>query len=374
MKIKINFNIIDKKNSLKSLKKEIKNLGFKKPLIICDKVFIRNSYINSSIKGLKKRYLEFSHEPTYQDLNKEIKEIKKVKNLDCIVGLGGGSTIDFSKGIALLYNNKGSSKNFMGFPENVKKPLPVIAVPTTTSTGSEVVFNAVFTDIKDKIKLGINSEKNYPILSILDTRLIKMAPRNIILQSAIASLLRSIEAYTSVDGNEITRLLALNSFEIFAEAFKSKIWNDNFYKSLQWGCVFSILSLSNSSGGPCGVINYYLSVNYNISQPLAYSLTASEFIKRNIEKGYLGYSDLIKKKKLKRQKIIHTKQFMILLIKILNKNKNSIKKAKSILKLDNDFNDKIYNLFKKNNFIFLKKNPLNLSKNDLKKIISEIKK
>lgn len=374
MKIKINFNIIDKKNSLKSLKKEIKNLGFKKPLIICDKVFIRNSYINSSIKGLKKRYLEFSHEPTYQDLNKEIKEIKKVKNLDCIVGLGGGSTIDFSKGIALLYNNKGSSKNFMGFPENVKKPLPVIAVPTTTSTGSEVVFNAVFTDIKDKIKLGINSEKNYPILSILDTRLIKTAPRNIILQSAIASLLRSIEAYTSVDGNEITRLLALNSFEIFAEAFKSKIWNDNFYKSLQWGCVFSILSLSNSSGGPCGVINYYLSVNYNISQPLAYSLTASEFIKRNIEKGYLGYSDLIKKKKLKRQKIIHTKQFMILLIKILNKNKNSIKKAKSILKLDNDFNDKIYNLFKKNNFIFLKKNPLNLSKNDLKKIISEIKK
>ncbi len=374
MKIKINFNIIDKKNSLKSLKKEIKNLGFKKPLIICDKVFIRNSYINSSIKGLKKRYLEFSHEPTYQDLNKEIKEIKKVKNLDCIVGLGGGSTIDFSKGIALLYNNKGSSKNFMGFPENVKKPLPVIAVPTTTSTGSEVVFNAVFTDIKDKIKLGINSEKNYPILSILDTRLIKTAPRNIILQSAIASLLRSIEAYTSVDGNDITRLLALNSFEIFAEAFKSKIWNDNFYKSLQWGCVFSILSLSNSSGGPCGVINYYLSVNYNISQPLAYSLTASEFIKRNIEKGYLGYSDLIKKKKLKRQKIIHTKQFMILLIKILNKNKNSIKKAKSILKLDNDFNDKIYNLFKKNNFIFLKKNPLNLSKNDLKKIISEIKK
>ena len=184
----------------------------------------------------------------------------------------------------------------MGFPENVKKPLPVIAVPTTTSTGSEVVFNAVFTDIKDKIKLGINSEKNYPILSILDTRLIKTAPRNIILQSAIASLLRSIEAYTSVDGNEITRLLALNSFEIFAEAFKSKIWNDNFYKSLQWGCVFSILSLSNSSGGPCGIINYYLSVNYNISQPLAYSLTAFEFIKRNIEKGYLGYSDLIKKK------------------------------------------------------------------------------
>jgi alcohol dehydrogenase len=374
MKLTINTNIIDKKNSLKSIKKEIKNLGFKHPLIICDKVLNKNKYIKNSTKNIKKRYIEFSSEPSYEKLNNEIKKIKKLKNLDCIIGIGGGSALDFSKGIALLYKNKGPALKFMGFPKNINKPLPVIAIPTTTSTGSEVIFNAVFTDIKNKRKLGINSEKNYPILSILDVRLIKSAPKKIIYQSAISSLLRSIETFTSVDGSNVTKLLSINSYQILMEAFKSKRWNDNFYNKLQWGCVFSMWSLSNSSGGPCGAINYYLSVNYNISQPLAYNFTTIEFIKKNIEKGYLGYSDLISKKNTKRQKVIQTKKFIKSLEKILNRNSATIKKAKSILKSDHNFDYKIYNIFKDNNFVFLEKNPVKLTKNDLKKIIERIKK
>ena len=374
MKITVHLNIIDKKNSLKSLNKEIKNLGFKNPIIICDKIFIKNRYINNSTKNIKKRYIGFSSEPSYEELDKEIKNIKKIKNLDCIIGIGGGSTIDFSKGIALLYKNKGSAAKFMGFPKNIKNPLPVIAIPTTTSSGSEVVFNAVFTHIKNKKKLGINSEKNYPVLSILDVNLIKSAPKKIIYQSAISSLFRSIESFTSVDSNEITKILSLNSFKILINALKSKHRNYNFYNSLQWGCILSILSLSNSSGGPCGAINYFLSVNYNVSQPLAYNFTSIEFIKKNIEKGYLGYSELLGKTNKQNKKILQTKKFLFVLKQILKKNIISIKNAKAILKLDNNFEDKIYNIFKDNNFKLLEKNPLRLTKKDLKVIIKRIKK
>ena len=373
MKIALHFNIIDKKNSLKSLSKEIKNLGFKNPLIICDKIFIKNKYIKNSTKNIRKTFIEFSSEPSYEKLDKEMKNIKKIKNLDCIIGIGGGSTIDFSKGIALLYKNKGSALKFMGFPKNIKNPLPVIAIPTTTSTGSEVVFNAVFTHIKNKKKLGINSEKNYPILSILDVNLIRSAPKKIIYQSAISSLLRSIETFTSVDANYITKMLSLNSFQILTKALKSKHHNYDFYNNLQWGCILSILSLSNSSGGPCGVINYFLSVNYNISQPLAYNFTSIEFIRKNIEKGYLGYSDLLEKTDKPNQKILQTRKFFFLLKKILKNNFNNVKNAKSTLKLDKNFENRIYNIFKDNNFILLEKNPLRLTKKDLKEIIKRIK-
>ena len=98
MKIALHLNIIDKKNSLKFLKKEIKNLGFKNPLIISDKIFIKNKYIKNSTKNIRKIFIEFSSEPSYEKLDKEMKNIKKIKNLDCIIGIGGGSTIDFSKG------------------------------------------------------------------------------------------------------------------------------------------------------------------------------------------------------------------------------------------------------------------------------------
>ena len=53
-----------------------------------------------------------------------------------------------------------------------------------------------------------------------------------------------------------------------------------FYKNLQWGSIFSMFALSNSSSGPCGVINYYLSVNYKIPQALAYNFTAIEFLNK----------------------------------------------------------------------------------------------
>ena len=145
---------------------------------------------------------------------------------------------------------------------------------------------------KNKKKLGINTELNYPVLSILDSNIIKRAPKKIIYQSSIASLLRSIETYTSVDSNEITKFFSLKSFDMLSNALLSRKKNETFYKKLQWGCIFSMFSLSNSSGGPCGVINYYLSSNYNISQPLAYSLSAIEFFRNNINKGYRGYDEL----------------------------------------------------------------------------------
>ena len=194
----------------------------------------------------------------------------------------------------------------MGFPKDIKKIVPLIAIPTTVSTGSEIVYNAVFTDKHKGIKLGINYNKNYPVASILDPRLISNAPKKII-QSALASLMRSIETFTSPDSDEITRFFSKQAFKMIMEGINTDKNKINF-KKLQWGCVFSMIALSNSSSGPCGVINYYLSVNYNISQPLAYSFSALEFFKHNIKHKYFGYSSIIEGNELK--DISNSKKFL----------------------------------------------------------------
>ena len=283
-------------------------------------------------------FSKLDKEPTYEGLDL-LKKFKKLKNIDCIVSIGGGSCADISKGLALLLKILVQQLNIWVF-QKIKQPLPLIAVPTTVSTGTEVVYNAVFTSEKKKIKLGINSEINYPVLAILDTSLIKKAPKNIILQSAIASLIRSIETFTSVDSSYITKIFAKKSFEfLFNTLIDLKSLNHKSLEKLQWGCIFSMFALSNSSSGPCGVINYYLSVNYNISQALSYNFTGFEFIKKNIEKGYLGYGQLIDKNKKKNDKI---KFFEKDLSKIINMNKQKIKEAKNIIKVDDYFNEKVF--------------------------------
>jgi alcohol dehydrogenase len=367
---KINFNILHGSSSLKELPKILDNYNFKQIILICDKKIMNLNYIKRNTNFIKKKfYLSFNEEPTYQQLDQEIIKIKKIKKIDCIIALGGGSTIDFAKAIAILLRNKGKSLKFMGFPKNLKNVIPVIAVPTTVSTGSEIIYNAVFTDKISNIKLGINYEKNYPILSVLDSKLISSAPKKVIYQSAIASLMRSIETYTSPDSDEITRFFSKRAYSLISSALKNKK-NKNFYRDLQWGCVFSMIALSNSSSGPSGVINYYLSTNYKIAQPFSYSFTALEFIKHNIKNRYYGYCGLIDDNKIKDR--MKAQIFLKDLIKTQKLLSVEIIKTKNKIKKKDDVIEEILNIFQTKKFIPLKKNPIKIKKNQLKNILNKI--
>ena len=368
--LKINLNILYGDNSLKELMNKINDYNFKNPYLICDKNLKNILYISKNINHIKnKKFISFNGEPTYQMLNKEIKVIKKIKNIDCFVAIGGGSTIDFTKGISTLYKNKGDALKFMGFPKNLNNTVPVIAVPTTVSTGSEVIYNAVFTDKISNTKLGINSEKNYPFLSILDPKLISQAPKKIINQSAIASLMRSIETYISPDSDEITKYFSKKSYDLITNAFQKKKYK-NFYKDLQWGCVFSMVALSNSSSGPCGVINYYLSTYHNISQPFSYAFTSLEFIKHNIKLGFYDYGNLIDNNRLSNKKKCLV--FLNKMLKIQNLIKDHITITKFTLVNKKKISDDIFKIFEKKKFIPLTKNPIKINRNDLRTIINKI--
>ena len=80
MRLRLNVNIIEKKNSLNDLFNETKSRGYKNPLIICDKYFIKNKYVIDNIKNFKHiKFIKFNKEPTYEMLDHEIKLIKKNK-------------------------------------------------------------------------------------------------------------------------------------------------------------------------------------------------------------------------------------------------------------------------------------------------------
>ncbi len=367
--LKLKVNIISGNKSLKSLKKSIINLNFKNEFLICDDVLKKNIYIKKNTKTIKnKLFIKFNAEPTYQMLNEYIKKMKNIK-IDCIVAIGGGSTMDFAKGLATLYTNPVNSLKLMGFPKNLNNPIPVIAIPSTTSTGSEVTYNAVFTDSDNKKKLGINTEKNYPILAILDPFIISQAPKKIIYQSSIASIMRALETFVTEDSNEITKHFSKISFNLLAKSLLKKKLDIKDYENLQWGCIFSMLSLSNSSAGPCGVINYFFSSNYRISQPLSYCFSAIEFIKFNINKKYYHYGDILDKKS-------NSKENSFKMLKILKKIQNNIKKeileTKLILSNKTDIQTKTFEAFKNINFLPLQKNPIKIKHTDLKEIITKI--
>ena len=393
-KFELKTNVVSGSDSIKSIYGFLKVKNFKKIGLILDKNLYKNSkYIRNFVKTFSERqklkkilYFDEIHEPTYQYLNYVVSELKKKKSnkFDCIIAIGGGSVIDHAKGIATLLKNTGDSLKYRGFPKKLNPSIPLIAIPSTTGTGAELAYNAVFTDLKSKIKLGINSRNNYPILSILDPKIVVSSPRSIILNSTLGALIRSIDVMFNRKSNKISRIFSENSFKLLFNNLPKvlkKRSNLEYWSNMQWGAYLSVAALLNSSSsGPAAAISYYLSTNYNVPQGLGYAISGIYFFERIHEKGFYGCSklfDLIEKKPNKKNLSKKEKSKFVIrnLIEILKYNKLTIKREN----IPQDENEKILKfvlkiLNKSNNLNILNRpnNPIILNRKDLIIIINKV--
>ncbi|MFX0208106.1 MAG: iron-containing alcohol dehydrogenase [Candidatus Hodarchaeota archaeon] len=151
-------------------------------------------------------------EPTIETIDSGVQKAKEFK-ANVIIGLGGGSAIDASKAIAGLFTNEGSVRDYMeviGKGVKITRPsLPIIAVPTTAGTGSEVTKNAVILAEKERFKASIRSPLLIPKIAIIDPRLMLTVPPSITATCGMDALTQLVEAYTSKKSQPLTDTWAL---------------------------------------------------------------------------------------------------------------------------------------------------------------------
>jgi alcohol dehydrogenase class IV len=122
---------------------------------------------------------------------------------DGVLGLGGGSNMDLAKIVAVLLAHGGEPAKYFGF-DNVPGPIaPLVCVPTTSGTGSEVSHAAVLTDTANHIKVSTLSQHLRPLLAVVDPALTDNCPKQVTADSGIDALTHAIEAYTAIDFNQL---------------------------------------------------------------------------------------------------------------------------------------------------------------------------
>lgn len=291
------FKIVAQKNICLKLPKILEKNNFKNTFYIIDSKL--KSYLPFTM-GLREKKSLFVYklggEPTYEYLEKILSQYNGVKGFDCICGIGGGSVMDFAKGVAILSKNQGSAISFRGFPSLKNKPLPVVLVPSTVGTGSEIIFNASFTDTQSKQKLGINSVENYPRLTILDPALARNAPPSVFQSTGCDLLVHIVESFLSPHSTIPTREFSRTAYRLWSQAFPKILDGskqfDNWEK-LQWASVFGMLGLSNSSSGPSGAFSYYLGPVHKVPHGIAGAFFLRHVLKityRNKDKTIEGLS------------------------------------------------------------------------------------
>ena len=213
------------KGSLNQLPEILKIIGsVKSPLIVTDKQMVKFGYVKKlqeilSHAGLNSDVFDDTiPDPTDTVVLNGIDTLKKNKN-DAVIGFGGGSPIDTAKAIAVLSQYSKNIQDYKPPSTFDKKGLPIIAIPTTAGTGSEVTHHSVIIDTKSNNleKISCRGEGFVPIVSIIDYELTLSKPRRLTIDSAIDTLTHGIEAYVSKKATMFSDRMALDTIRLVQE-------------------------------------------------------------------------------------------------------------------------------------------------------------
>ncbi len=159
------------------------------------------------------------HCPVYSDfsVNPRIQEAERTAeaawsaSVDAVIAIGGGSALDTAKAAAMLATNPGKALDFVGcdlFPAN---PIPLVALPTTCGTGSEVTWVSVLTDEKNREKVSIKGVAMFPAYALVDPDLLETLPASLLATTAMDALTHAVEALVGRRANPVSDALAVQA-------------------------------------------------------------------------------------------------------------------------------------------------------------------
>jgi alcohol dehydrogenase len=152
-------------------------------------------------------------EPTSRDTDATAQIIKEGK-FDAIVGLGGGSVMDTAKMAAALVSNPGQTREFFHEKKLRKRDLPMIMIPTTSGTSSEITPYSVLVDESDGLKKSAVALALLPDVAIIDPRLTLSAPPSLTAATGMDAFIHALEAYTAKTANPLCDIMALESMAL----------------------------------------------------------------------------------------------------------------------------------------------------------------
>ena len=200
---------------------EIKARGLKKPMLVTDKGIIQVG-IADKIKGYIEEagfecllYDGIVPNPRDYDCDKGAAYALEV-GADVLIAVGGGSAMDTAKSMATVMTNGKTSREWIDVELDVQSA-PVICIPTTCGTGSEVTFNAVINNTETHLKGNIFDPKCAPILALVDPGMIAGLPSSLIASTGVDALTHAVEAYVSTVATPITDAISIYAVKVIGE-------------------------------------------------------------------------------------------------------------------------------------------------------------
>ena len=290
------------KGSLNQLPEILSIIGsVKSLLIVTDKQMVKFGYVKKlqeilSKAGFKSNVFDDTiPDPTDTVVLNGVDILKKNKN-DAVIGFGGGSPIDTAKAIAVLSQYSKNIQDYKPPSTFDKKGLPIIAIPTTAGTGSEVTHHSVIIDTKSNNfeKISCRGEGFVPIVSIIDYELTLSKPRRLTIDSAIDTLTHGIEAYVSKKATLFSDRMALDTIRLVQEniyAVDKDPKNPKAREGLMLAATLGGLAFSNASICLVHGMSRPLGSNFKVPHGLSNAMLLPTITEFSIDHAKNRYAD-----------------------------------------------------------------------------------
>lgn len=252
----------------------------KKPAIICDPGVAKAGIAAQMLALLAKVnltadvYDQVEPEPTVEALDQCVEWVKK-GGYDLLIGVGGGSSMDTTKGVAVLVKNGGSIRDYFGIDKVPQKGLPYILVATTAGTGAEISNNAVFLDVRQKLKVGTVSPYCLADVAIVDPLLTLSMPSSVTAATGMDALTHAIESYTAIKATPLTELWSLESIRLIAGSLRTAVCRGGDLQArydMALGSLDAGIALANASAGSVHALAYPLGGSYRVAHGISNAL------------------------------------------------------------------------------------------------------
>lgn len=279
-------------NALDKLPDILASVNSKKPMIITDKGVMGAKLIPPVEKALGK----IKHGGIFDDVpaDSDVKTVQEIaakyksSKCDSIIAVGGGSVLDTAKGVNILVSeNSNNLMDFVGFGALKRKLKPLIAVPTTSGTGSELTLVAVIADHQRDVKMLFPSLFLLPDFAILDSRMTKTLPPAITAATAMDALTHACEAYTCLAKNPLSDTTALMAIKLISENIMRAIKKPDDMEArlaLATGSALAGMSFSNSMVGMVHAIGHSIGAICHVPHGVCMSILLPYGLEYNLHK------------------------------------------------------------------------------------------
>jgi alcohol dehydrogenase len=277
-------------------------LNFHKTLLVADRGLVASGHVAEAVAPLREAGIEVVEFHDF-DVNPDTRMIEAGRdfvaplNIDSIIALGGGSSLDCAKGINFLLTNGGRMQDYHGYGKAVRPLLPMIGVPTTAGTGSEAQTYALISDAQTHVKLACGDPHAAFRIALLDPALTVSQPAEVTATSGFDAIAHAVETFVTTGRNAFSEVFSREAWRLLESNYERVLVQpDNLEArgAMQMGAYFAGVAIENSMLGATHACANPLTTHYGTAHGASIAMLLPSVVRWNAPAASARYAELLK--------------------------------------------------------------------------------